>query len=818
MRLTSRSVLYLILDCSLLVTSVVNIPSVIHRPGAPFEVAEQNGVVMVGTILESAACAGVRAGDIVVSWDGESVPIAELIEYFADRSLVGTAVPVVVRRGAQEIPTSIRLVPYYRSLRFLIISLFVGFTVFGVGVFILLIRPRDHAARALHWALITLGTTIMSTWGAVDPAVVGSYIVRSVWFVSYLGVAVSFLYFTLVFPSVRFPRMERSSWLLVIAVMVLGTAFAAFQLAAMASASIEMLKTFQFLFDVFHVSLFVFIGGGLLNIARATIQASSDEERRKMYWVLWGLAIGAVPYLVLHILPQIVLSQYLIPEEFTTVCFLAVPVGFAIAVLKYHLFDVELMINRTVVYGVLSFFIVAGYALVVLLMASVLGEEVVFERYFAVAAVTLLIGLVLNPLRLRLQRVVDEILFPARANFQRAVTDAEALLQRALNRSLLVEGLVKAVLGVVPADTVAVYEARGTRLVRTAFHGSEPSAELSHEAEIRKELVSKEVLVQAGAVRTNRWPVFAGTLDWSVCVPLRSQTKEVLGVLVLRQRLAQELYDEEELTFLLSVAAQAAEMLERLQLQEKMILAQEERRRLEELSNLKSYFISSVSHELRMPLTSIRMFAEMLRQQNAISPRHRREYLEIIEGESERLSRLIGNILDFAKIERGVKEYHFTPVRVDKIAKRAVLAMKYQMLQQKARLRTKVQPGLGPIMADADALEEAVLNLLSNALKYSTQRKDISLGVFLERGKMIIQVADAGIGIAESELPSIFDRFYRVRDERARQVGGAGLGLAVVKHIVEAHHGTVSVRSTVGQGTTFRIELPVGSKRARRKS
>jgi two-component system phosphate regulon sensor histidine kinase PhoR len=192
--------------------------------------------------------------------------------------------------------------------------------------------------------------------------------------------------------------------------------------------------------------------------------------------------------------------------------------------------------------------------------------------------------------------------------------------------------------------------------------------------------------------------------------------------------------------------------------------------------------------------------------------------LEIIEGESERLSRLIGNILDFAKIERGVKEYHFTPVRVDKIAKRAVLAMKYQMLQQKARLRTKVQPGLGPIMADADALEEAVLNLLSNALKYSTQRKDINLGVFLERGKMIIQVADAGIGIAESELPSIFDRFYRVRDERARQVGGAGLGLAVVKHIVEAHHGTVSVRSTVGQGTTFRIELPVGSKRARRKS
>ena len=817
MHLTSRAVFYLILDCFLLVTSLVNVPNVVHRPGVPFDVVARDGKVVVGAIHEASASAGIQSGDMLVAWEGKPVPFAELIEYLADRVPVGTDVPIVIRRGTEEIATSVKLVLYYRSLRFLVISLFVGIAVFGVGTFILLYHPEDLSARALHWAMITMGATIMGTWGAVNTAAVGAYIVRSVWFISYLGVAVSFLFFTLVFPIIRFPNVARYSSLLVVAVLGLGILFAAYQLSAMESASIEKLKVFQLLFDVFHFSLLVFVGGGLLNIARATLLAANIEERRKMYWVLWGLFIGAVPYLLLHILPQLVLSRYFIPEEFTTIFFLAIPFGFAVAVLKYHLFDVEVMINRTIVYGVISFFIVAGYALVVLLVASILGEEVVFERYFAVAVVTLLIGLVVNPLRLKLQSVVDEILFPARANFRRALTSAEALLQRALNRTQLFEQLVKAVHDVVPAGTVAVYEMQATGFERVAYRGSEPSSSFAPDKWTLGELRSKPLLVQADAVRTKRWRVLTGPMEWPVCIPLCSQVNEVLGIVVLKPRLAHEAYDEEELSFLVSVASQGADILERLILQEKIILAQEERLRLEELSNLKSYFISSVSHELRMPLTSIRMFAEMLRLQKSLSPKRRREYLEIIEGESDRLSRLIGNILDFAKIERGVREYHFTTVNAGQIVKKAARAMRYQVLQQKASLRTKLTKGAELVSADADALEEAVLNLLSNALKYSIKKKEIDLRVYPGRGKLVIEVEDRGIGIPESELPNIFDRFYRVRDDRTRQVGGAGLGLAVVKHIVEAHGGTISVKSVLGRGTNFRIELPAHPKHHQRE-
>jgi signal transduction histidine kinase len=823
MRLPIRAFVYLLLDAFLLATCIMNVPTVVDRPGSPFEVVQTDSTVVVDAILDSSACPGISSGDILLKWDGKPTEFAEIVEYLADLSTIGSRIPVEISREGSRFVESVQLIAYYPSLRFLIISLFVGLTVFAVGVFILLARPEDVAARALHWALITLGTTMMMTWGGVDPGSVKTYIFRSVWFTSYLGVAVSFFFFTLVFPRVVFSRISHSAWLLVIAVIVLGTAFSSSQLLAFNSEDVGDFRTFQAFFDVFHVALFVFVGGGLFNIARATLKASSGEERRKMYWILWGLAIGVLPYLILHILPQLVLSQYIVPEEFTTVFFLAVPVSFAIALLKYHLFDVEVMINRTIVYGVLSFFIVAVYMLVVLLVASIIQEEVVLGRYFVVAAVTLLIGLLANPLRLKLQRIVDGVLFSARANYRRALTGALEVLQKSMNHDELFRGLVRSVRVVLPSELVAAYEMRGEQLACASFDGPVPQRIIPIDEEGRHLLGRSELLVRSKLIRGERWRSDPAQEAWllqcgaSLCIPLRSLSREILGALVVNPRMARETYDEEEITFLISVTAQATEILERLLLQEKIILAQEESRRSEELSNLKSYFISSVSHELRMPLTSIRMFAEMLRNRRVRSRSQEREYLEIIEGESERLSRLIGNILDFAKIERGVKEYTFADVKIDRIVKRAVIAMRYQYVQNKALLRTTVQKGLPTLRGDADALEEALLNLLSNALKYSTLRKEVELKVVRLRRHVVISVSDKGIGIPEAELPNIFDRFYRVRDERTRQIGGAGLGLALVKHIVEAHNGEVSVKSAVGKGTTVTIELPFNARRKERK-
>ena len=247
----------------------------------------------------------------------------------------------------------------------------------------------------------------------------------------------------------------------------------------------------------------------------------------------------------------------------------------------------------------------------------------------------------------------------------------------------------------------------------------------------------------------------------------------------------------------------------RLNLQEKIILEQEERKRIEELNRLKSYFVSSVSHELRTPLTSIKMFAETLRLLKTREIRKRKEYLEIIEGETERLSRLIGNVLDFAKIERGVKEYQFSDTNIVEAVQKAVRAMKYQFSIEGAAFSAKLPATPVRLKADADAIEEVVLNLLSNALKYSVGKKKIALKLFRRDGKAVLNVSDNGIGISPEDVTRVFEPFFRARDSRSPHAGGTGLGLALVKHIVDSHQGIISVKSQVGKGSVFTVEFPL---------
>jgi signal transduction histidine kinase len=190
--------------------------------------------------------------------------------------------------------------------------------------------------------------------------------------------------------------------------------------------------------------------------------------------------------------------------------------------------------------------------------------------------------------------------------------------------------------------------------------------------------------------------------------------------------------------------------------------------------------------------------------------RKKKEYLSIIEGESERLGRLIENVLNFSKIEKGIKEYKFEQIDVASIGRKAAAALRYDFDSAGGVLQVRASRKLPALRADGEALQQVILNLLSNALKYSVGRtKRVRLAMTAKGGAVIIEVSDNGIGIAKEELPSIFEKFYRVRDERSRQVGGAGLGLPLVRHIVEAHGGSIDVRSTVGKGTTFVVRIPI---------
>jgi signal transduction histidine kinase len=227
------------------------------------------------------------------------------------------------------------------------------------------------------------------------------------------------------------------------------------------------------------------------------------------------------------------------------------------------------------------------------------------------------------------------------------------------------------------------------------------------------------------------------------------------------------------------------------------------------IAEMRSQFVSSVSHELKTPLTAIRMFAETLQMRAGADPKIQAEYLETIVNETERLTRLLNNVLDFSRIERGQKNYHMESAPLADVVHSAARTMRFPLTEQGFNFRVDVCDGLPPIRLDRDAIEQAILNLLSNAMKYSGQSKDIDLRLCTQNGSVMIQVEDRGIGIPADERERIFERFYRVPTAENRAISGTGLGLALVVHIAEAHGGRVEVESTPGAGSTFSVRLPL---------
>jgi signal transduction histidine kinase len=227
------------------------------------------------------------------------------------------------------------------------------------------------------------------------------------------------------------------------------------------------------------------------------------------------------------------------------------------------------------------------------------------------------------------------------------------------------------------------------------------------------------------------------------------------------------------------------------------------------LSEMRSQFVAGVSHELKTPLTAIRMYAETLREGRPRDPAARLEYLDTIVAESERLSRLLDNVLDFAKIDRGTKNYSMELRHLPDIVGDAQRIMAHTLSQQGFGLEVVVDPNLPPVFVDADGVEQAVLNLLVNAVKYSGANRRIQLRAAKEGSWAVVTVVDFGIGIAPSERDRIFTQFYRAPGPQNASVPGAGLGLTIVQHVAAAHQGHVRVTSEIGHGSAFSLYLPL---------
>jgi signal transduction histidine kinase len=227
------------------------------------------------------------------------------------------------------------------------------------------------------------------------------------------------------------------------------------------------------------------------------------------------------------------------------------------------------------------------------------------------------------------------------------------------------------------------------------------------------------------------------------------------------------------------------------------------------LARLKSDFVANVSHELRTPLALIRLYAETLELGRLTAKEKYQDYFRIIREESERLTALINNILDFSRIEAGRKEYEFKETNLTDLVRSTLDSYRFQIEQNGFAFEENISRDIPPVNVDREAIARSLLNLVNNALKYSKDQKFIGVSLYRSNTCVKLEVRDHGIGIPPGEQEKIFEKFYRCGDPLVHNIKGSGLGLSLVRHIVRAHGGDVQVESAPEQGSKFTIALPL---------
>ncbi len=229
-----------------------------------------------------------------------------------------------------------------------------------------------------------------------------------------------------------------------------------------------------------------------------------------------------------------------------------------------------------------------------------------------------------------------------------------------------------------------------------------------------------------------------------------------------------------------------------------------------ELAKIKSEFVSNVSHELRTPLAMISMYSETLMMDRVKDDKKKKEYYEVIQLETNRLNGIVSNILNFSRIENNKRSYSFIACLLNEVVNEVIHVYKHELQSKGFTYDLILSDDLSKIIIDKDAVKDAVINLISNSVKYSEENKHISILTNTEGKYQFIEIRDNGIGINEKEQKHIFEKFYRVREaDLAYKAQGSGLGLSIVKHIMDAHKGRITVNSKPNIGSSFKLLFPL---------
>ena len=806
----------LVIDFFFLIICGFGVYRLAEKAGFPADLGETKGFLIIKEVSLKAFSV-LREGDTVFSLSGQRIHSEFEVEFLCDEYAIGSAVITEISRSGHRESVAVSLEQYY-SKTSVIIETFAGAVFYFLGMFVALKRPKDRSALTFHNLSVSICALILLTSGrfTINPHWLG-YGLELLFYISYSFVPVYFVEFITVFPrELQIRKKLKISLYSIAGILSIWTSIS-FLSIALPSVRLENFTEYLYPFIAIKIFFAILFFAGLFIIFRSYRSSKEDFERKKLRWIFFGIAFGACDYIFLDLIPQIVTGSSPVHEDIIIGLSIIAPISFAIAIIRYRIFDIDLLIQRTSGYAIVIGMMMLVYLGIVAALSSIIQTSVFSSTVINVTS-AVVIMLLFGPMQKIFIKLIDKRFFRVSYNFhevQRSffeeikfVTTKIDLANLVTERILTLIPVTKIGFFVVetPSDALRLLAHRNFDMLERRKVMLEKGS-LKTGLELPVALIEK---VESGTLFEAADPIVFRRWGIALALPMLSLDRSILGFLVLGGKLSGSRFSMEDISLLNSVSIQSGLALERQSILVALLLEQAESERLTELNTLKSYFVSAVSHDLKTPLTSIRLFAELLKDKKDITSEKRNEYLGIIEGEADRLSRLIGNVLDFAKVEKGTKDYRLKHIDLNVVANDVIRSLAYQIHSNGFHIYTSFDSASLTIEGDADAIFDVLVNLITNGMKYSpADRKNLRITTSAENRFALLQVEDEGYGIASGEIEHIFEPFYRIKNNVMKSVGGAGLGLSLVKHTMEGHNGRVEAKSEVGKGSIFALYFPL---------
>ena len=750
----------------------------------------------------------------VIQLDDINIIKTQDIEFVIHQKSIGDPIRIRVESDGLTKSIETNLVPYYSKSLFPLFYLLIGLFLMATGFFVFILRPYDRKARVYYWASMTCAYSLIINQ-AFYLAFEGwaSYIPGFLFFITFSFAAALLLHFSFQFTP-RHWRVPR--WVNFTIIYVPASIFALLMttlfLLCIVSESMETYHTYLAALSVFRIYIILMVSVSLGHLIRLYNLIFIQEQRAQIKWALFGMTVSLAPFILLYQIPLALHLNPIFSEELSNVFFIIIPVTFTIAIFKYKLMNIELVINRSLVYGFLTIFTVCMYLFTVHLFQTYVARLFNIKDIFMSGLAALVAACTFHPARKKIQGFVDKTFYRLSYDYKKSILCFIEQTQKIVNPDALLNLFFENIADVLPIEKLGIIVLSKKTKPPTFLYQRGLTEKMDRLLETPMEL--SRFSSRRTSVRTEEGVDFSREeiledLEREAFIPLNCQSTHLCGTLILGKKKSGERYSREDIELLLTLSREFSVNLERIRLQEEVFIEKAEKEKLDELNRMKTDFISSVSHEIRTPMGSIQGLSEILQEGKVRDSTKQKELLDLIGKECARLSRFLHNILDFSKIETQTKQYELKPTEIRPIIEDCLKLLERRLESEGFLLITFFPEDPVILNIDRDAFLQVLTNLLDNAIKYSSKRKEIEVSVKKGETEVAVQVEDKGIGIPPNEQKKIFNAFFRSPEAERQFPKGVGLGLKIVKHIMDAHHGRIDVKSRKGQGSLFRLVFPL---------